>query len=106
MARTTIWGAALAALALTRGVLAADVLKTSGFTNCEGDSSIQVNAVNIEYSKTSETVTFDVSGTSTKEQKVMATLNVTAYGIDVYSNTFNPCENSTYVKQLCPGKPM
>lgn len=86
--------------------MATDVLKTSGFTNCEGGSSIQVNAVNIEYDKSSETVTFDVSGTSTKEQKVMATLNVTAYGIEVYSNTFNPCANSTYVEQLCPGKPM
>jgi hypothetical protein len=104
MARTTIWGAALAALALTRGVLAADVLKTSGFTNCEQDSSIRVNNVNIEYSKTSGTVTFDVSGTSTEEQRVTASLNVTAYGIQVYSKTFDPCDNSTFVDQLCPGK--
>ncbi|KUI66168.1 Flavin carrier protein 2 [Cytospora mali] len=102
MARTTIWGAALAAVALTRGVLATDILKTSGFTNCEAGSSIQVNNVNIEYDKTSETVTFDVSGTSTQEQKVMASLNVTAYGIEVYSNTFDPCDNGTYVEQLCP----
>lgn len=104
MARSTIWGAALAALALTRGVLAADILKTSGFTNCEQDSSIQVNNVNIEYDKTTETVTFDVSGTSTEKQKVMASLNVTAYGIQVYSKTFDPCDNGTYVDQLCPGK--
>lgn len=104
MARTTIWGAAVAAAVLTKGVLAAEVLKTSGFTNCNTDSSIQVNNVDIEYDKTSQTVTFDVSGTSKVEQKVMATLNVTAYGISVYSNTFNPCSNSTYVEQLCPGE--
>lgn len=84
--------------------MAADTLSTSGFTNCDDDSSIQVNKVDIEYDKTSQTVTFDVSGVSTEEQKVMATLNVTAYGINVYSNTFNPCDNSTYVEQLCPGK--
>lgn len=104
MAKTTIWTAALAALALTRGVLATDVLKTSGFTNCEQDSSIQVNNVNIEYSKTAETVTFDVSGTSSEKQKVMALLNVTAYGIQVYSNKFDPCAEDTFVDQLCPGK--
>lgn len=104
MARTTTWGAALAAVALTRGALAASVLETSGFTNCQAGSSIEVNTVDIKYDKSAETVTFDVSGTSSIEQKVMATLNVTAYGFSVYSNTFNPCDNSTYVKQMCPGE--
>lgn len=104
MARTTIWGVALATAALTRGVLADNVLETSGFTNCQTDSSIQVNTVDIKYDKSAAAVTFDVSGTSNIEQKVMATLNVTAYGINVYSNKFNPCDNTTYVEQLCPGE--
>lgn len=102
MARSLLWAAALAATALTRGALAVDVLRTSGFTNCQQDSAIQVKKVDIEYNKAAGTVTFDVSGSSSKEQKVMAKLNVTAYGIDVYSNQFNPCDNSTYVEQLCP----
>ncbi|KAJ0121387.1 hypothetical protein J7T55_008551 [Diaporthe amygdali] len=75
MARSLIWGAALAATAMTRGALATDVLKTSGFTNCQQDSAIQVNKVDIEYNKAAGTVTFDVSGSSSKEQKVMAKLN-------------------------------
>lgn len=104
MARSTIWRAAVAVTALAQGVLATDVLQTSGFTNCETDTSIVVNKVDIAYDKTQSVVTFDVSGTSNIEQKVMATLNVTAYGYSVYSNTFNPCDNSTYVEQLCPGK--
>jgi hypothetical protein len=103
MARSLLWAAALAATALTRGAMAVDVLKTSGFTNCHQDSAIQVKKVDIEYNKAAGTVTFDVAGSSSKEQKVMAKLNVTAYGIDVYSNQFNPCDNSTYVEQLCPG---
>ncbi|KAJ4416351.1 hypothetical protein N0V82_006788 [Gnomoniopsis sp. IMI 355080] len=102
MARTSVLGAALAATALTRGVLASDVLQTSGFTNCETGSSIDVKNVDITYDKSAATVTFDVSGTSSKEQKVMATLNVTAYGYQVYSSTFNPCSNDTYVEQMCP----
>ncbi|KAF3762384.1 putative Flc2 FAD transporter, partial [Cryphonectria parasitica EP155] len=48
------------------------------------------------------TVTFDLSGTSTVEQNVTAQLNVTAYGYSVYSSSFNPCEATTYVEQLCP----
>lgn len=104
MARTSILRAALAATALTRGVLASDVLQTSGFTNCETGSSIDVKNVDITYDKSAATVTFDVSGTSSKEQKVMATLNVTAYGYQVYSSTFNPCSNDTYVEQMCPGQ--
>ncbi|CAN8099314.1 unnamed protein product [Discula destructiva] len=102
MARTTIWRAALAAAALMQGVLAADVLTTAGFTNCESGASIDVKNVDITYDKTAATVTFNVAGTSSKEQKVMATLNVTAYGYSVYSNLFNPCENATYVDQMCP----
>lgn len=102
MARSLVWAAALAATALTRGALAVDVLKTSGFTNCQQESEIQVRKVDIEYNKAAGVVTFDVSGSSSKEQKVMAKLNVTAYGIDVYSNQFNPCDNSTFVEQLCP----
>lgn len=104
MARTTVWGVALGAVALAQGILAADVLTTSGFTNCESDASIDVKTVDITYDKTASSVTFDVMGTSNKEQKVMATLNVTAYGFSVYSSTFNPCDNSTYVAQMCPGE--
>lgn len=29
-------------------------------------------------------------------------MNRTAYGISVYANSFNPCDSSTYVAQLCP----
>ncbi|RDW67694.1 hypothetical protein BP6252_09090 [Coleophoma cylindrospora] len=87
---------------LPAGVNAAEILKTSGFSTCGTDSTITVQKVNIEYNNTNKTVTFDVAGTSTKEQNVTALLNVTAYGISVYSNSFNPCATSTYVQQLCP----
>ncbi len=33
-----------------------------------------------------------------------ATLNVTAYGTPIYSNSFDPCSAATFVKQLCPGE--
>lgn len=98
-----ILGYALAAAVLAKGVLAEDILQTVGFTNCNPDSNITVEKVDITYNNNNKTVTFDVLGSSTKEQKVIAVLNVTAYGQNVYSNTFNPCDNSTFVEQLCPG---
>ncbi|KAF1979502.1 TRP-domain-containing protein [Bimuria novae-zelandiae CBS 107.79] len=84
------------------GALAADVLKTSGYSTCKDDADIKVNRMDIEFDKSTKKVKFDVSGTSLKSQKVMATLVVNAYGIEVYKNEFDPCKKDTEVPQLCP----
>ncbi|KAL5392713.1 hypothetical protein DPSP01_000415 [Paraphaeosphaeria sporulosa] len=84
------------------GALAADVLKTTGYTSCQDDADIKVNRMDIEFVKSTKKVTFDVSGTSLKKQEVMATLVVNAYGIEVYKNEFDPCKEDTKVPQLCP----
>ncbi len=60
--------------------------------------------MNIEFDRTTNLVNFDVSGTSDKVQNVTATLTVYAYGNQVYNNSFNPCDESSHVEQLCPGK--
>lgn len=97
-------GAALAALAILPSVLAGDILKTNGFSNCNnGTSTIKVNNVDIAFNRGTNEITFDVSGTSTQEQFVTADLVVTAYGIKVYDKSFDPCDDSTKVDQLCPG---
>ena len=83
-------------------VLAADVLSSSGFANCNPNADIRVNFANITFDRGSGTVYFDVSGTSTKVQNVSAQLTVTAYGQQVYNNSFDPCKQN--IKQLCPGK--
>lgn len=86
------------------GALANDVLKTNGYSSClNGNSDITVNKLDIQFDRTTKKITFDVSGTNGKEQKVMATLKVNAYGKEVYSNTFDPCEGDMKVDQLCPG---
>lgn len=87
------------------GALANDILKTNGYSSClSGNSDIKVNKLDIEFDRTTKKIKFDVSGTNGKEQKVMATLRVNAYGREVYSNTFDPCEGSMKVDQLCPGR--
>ncbi|KAL1596243.1 hypothetical protein SLS59_007942 [Nothophoma quercina] len=85
------------------GVLANDVLQTNGYSSClTGSSDITVNKLDISFDRTTKKIKFDVSGTNSKEQKVMATLLVNAYGRSVYNKTFNPCEGDTKVDQLCP----
>ncbi|KAJ2905343.1 putative transient receptor potential ion channel protein [Zalerion maritima] len=93
---------ALAAAALSTGVLAEDVLQTTGFSNCDSTAPIKVQKVNISYNNSNKTVTFDIAGTSTAVQNVTAILDVTAYGQQIYSNTFDPCDDATFVDQLCP----
>jgi len=84
--------------------MAGDVLKTNGYSSCQENADIKVNRMDIEFDKATKKVIFDVSGTSLKQQEVMATLVVNAYGIEVYKNEFDPCSETNKVPQLCPGK--
>lgn len=95
--------ALLVAVACAGVVRAVDILQTTGFSSCGKNAEIQVKKVDIKYNNDNKTVSFDVAGFSTKVQNVTAILNVTAYGNQVYSNTFDPCKSDTFVQQLCPG---
>lgn len=76
---------------------------TSGFKNCGSESSaVQLERANIEYNNDDGTLTFDLAGTSEISQQVMAALEIVAYGISVYTKSFNPCDNDTFVESLCP----
>ncbi|KAL2885306.1 transient receptor potential ion channel [Ceratocystis lukuohia] len=84
-------------------VYAISELHTVGFSTCSAsDAPITVNNVDISFDKDQEILVYDVSATSTKQQNVTAKLLVTVYGRDVYSKSFNPCEEGSYVEQLCP----
>ncbi|GAB1310420.1 Transient receptor potential ion channel [Madurella fahalii] len=94
--------AALVGAVLANGALAVDILETVGFSNCNTNTEIAVQRVDIKYNNDNKTVSFDVAGTSTGIQNVTAVLSVTAYGQDIYSNAFDPCDPGTFVDQLCP----
>lgn len=87
--------------ALPVGVFGADILKTDGFSMC-GTSDIKIERMQISYDNALKKVVFDVAGTSNKEEKVMAVLKVLAYGKEVYTKEFDPCDSATKVDQLCP----
>lgn len=88
---------------LSSQVLADDILKADGYSLCSSDPTIQVQKFDISYDRGSQKVTFDVAGTSSTVQNVTASLIVTAYGNQVYQNTFDPCAAGTEVQELCPG---
>lgn len=90
---------------LATRALGDDILVTNGFSNCNNNSDIKVDKVDIKYNNADKTVTFNVAGSSAKEQNVTAKLTVTAFGQDVFSTEFNPCAPATFVTQLCPLPP-
>lgn len=81
---------------------AADILKLSDFQDCASEADIKLNSVDIEYDGSSRSISFSIDGTSSKSEKVQASLQVQAYGKDVYTKDFNPCDEATSVPQLCP----
>lgn len=103
--RSTSWTSCkslLATAVLFTGAFASDILTTSGFSDCGSDTSIKVDKVDITYNNANKTVIFDVAGSSLKQQNVTAHLTVTAYGNQIYERSFNPCDQSTFIQQLCP----
>ncbi|KAF2724261.1 TRP-domain-containing protein [Polychaeton citri CBS 116435] len=81
-------------------VLGGDILSTNGFSSCVDNPDIQVKAMNIQYDRNTRVINFDVAGSSNKAQKVEATLVVSAYGQQVYTKSFNPCD--TGMAEMCP----
>lgn len=83
-------------------VQAGDVLETNGFSSCLASSDIAVTRMNVKYDRSTNLVTFDLAGSSLRQQEVTAILTVTAYGKEVYRNEFDPCQKN--LTQLCPSK--
>ncbi|KAI1470275.1 TRP-domain-containing protein [Daldinia caldariorum] len=95
--RAAVWATAFAS-----GVMGSDVLVTSGFNNCQTNSGIRVQKVDISFNNADKVVVFDVAGSSNQERNITASLSVTAYGKDIYSKNFNPCSTDTFIETLCP----
>ncbi|KAK0392667.1 hypothetical protein NLU13_2162 [Sarocladium strictum] len=100
--RWSLWRSLAVVATLTTGTLAEDVLKTVSFRSCGNNTDITVNRADISFNADTKVISFDVSGSSAREQNVTAVLNVSAYGNDIFSKEFNPCDRGTFVEQLCP----
>lgn len=88
--------------ALPVSVLGGDVLSTSGFSSCLDNPTVKVKALNVQYDKNTRVINFDVAGSSETVQNVTANLIVSAYGKDVYTKSFKPCDDG--MPEMCPGR--
>lgn len=84
------------------GVMGDQILTTTGFTDCGSLPSITIQQLSITYDNDAKTVTFDIEGVSTVSENVTASLDVTAYGVNAFTNSFSPCDPETFVNELCP----
>ena len=99
---TSTWSVAAGLAMLVGRVAGEDILQTVGFTNCGSNSTIEVSAVDIQYKSEAKEISFDIRGVSGSTQNVTAILQVTAYGNDIFSQEFDPCDSNTFVEQFCP----
>lgn len=84
---------------------AGNILQTTGFDSCGADNAtITVSSLTLSFDESQNLVTFDVAAESMVVQNVTASLAVYAYGKLVYSKDLDPCDPSTHIDQLCPGK--
>lgn len=91
--------------ALPASVLGGDVLTSNGYSMCLNDPNIHVDRLNVTYDRNTRLLTFDVAGSSSKELNVTVDLVIEAYGQQVYTRTFNPCDiHDVDMPQMCPGK--
>ncbi|KAK7207330.1 hypothetical protein BZA70DRAFT_10070 [Myxozyma melibiosi] len=100
--RFTLLSAATALAALSSTALAANTIGTDSFYTCNdgNNATISVSTFSVSYSKTTQNVTFDLAGSSTEAQNVSATIYISAYGIDVFSYSFDFCDEG--IEELCP----
>ncbi|KAK5137182.1 hypothetical protein LTR08_000687 [Meristemomyces frigidus] len=82
------------------GVLSGDVISTTGYSLCMNGGTIQVETLDVSYNKNTRVIDFNVAGSSSMVQNVTASLVVTAYGKQVYANTFDPCDRG--MVEMCP----
>ena len=81
-----------------------NILATSGFEDCLDNPTIKVQKFNVQFDRNTNMVDFDVAGNSQEIQNVTASMQITAYGKQIYENSFDPCGDKVHVPQLCPGK--
>lgn len=96
---------ALTVFTLLPSYAAADsnVISTQGFQSCMPNSTIKVERMNVQFDRSTNRVTFDVAGESGEAQNVTASLEISAYGKQIYQKDFDPCATEVHVPELCPG---
>jgi hypothetical protein len=79
------------------------ILSNNGFSPCLNNGTVTVNNLNMQLDRSTNLLTFNISGSSPKREKIKVSLVVAVYGTQVFNKGFDPCAADTKVDQLCPG---
>ena len=99
----TVHKSGLAALALLSSSFASDILFTSGFSSCLNDETVIVNNLNLQLDRSTDRLTYNVSGRGLKQLNVTTSFVMVAYGTLALNDSLDPCATDTKIDQLCPG---
>ncbi|QIW99624.1 hypothetical protein AMS68_005142 [Peltaster fructicola] len=86
--------------ALATVARAGDVLTSNGYQVCQDGGDFEIQKLDASFDRSTRVLNFNLSGTSSKMQKVTAILTIQAYGQQIYQTQFNPCDTS--IMGLCP----
>ncbi|KAK9468626.1 hypothetical protein V1512DRAFT_284948 [Lipomyces arxii] len=93
----------IAILSFSWAVSALRLIQSSALSTCIDNSDFSASLFNVLFTPDNRTVSIDIVAVSTLNSNITALLTVNAYGLNIVSETLNPCELG--LNQLCPMKP-
>lgn len=86
-------------------ISATRTISASSFSTCGvSGSQISVSKFSFNFSLEEKSLAFQLEGTSSARAQVLALINITAYEIQAYSKTYDPCDPNYNITSLCPVK--
>ena len=96
----------LSAITLTLSSLATAgrLIESNSLNACQDNSGFTATLFDVVFTPDNGTLTYNINGVSTITGKIIADLQVTAYGYTAFNQTINPC-GSPDLSSLCPMSP-
>lgn len=77
------------------------ILTSTSLNPCMSNSSFSASLFDVAFTPGNRSIVFDVVGVSSIKGNVSIELYVSAYGLQVYKTTIDPCDSEDF-KGLCP----
>ena len=77
------------------------MLTSTSLNPCQANNQFSATLFDVVFTPNNGTLTWDINGVSTITGNVSIEMSVVAYGLNVYSNTINPCESAQLIG-MCP----
>jgi len=79
------------------------VIESESLSTCQANSGLTASLFNVAFTPGNQTLQFKITGVSTINGKVLAEIDITAYGYEALKRTnINPCDSDINLSGLCP----